>query len=187
LTTSIGVANNSLRLSSFSTLAFGISDYLLKPFSREELINRIQSVVARANGLGGEQVIAQSPAADQPIDSESRRYRRYRTIKSAKIDYGAGIPCRVLNISHAGAGLRLVDAPEKLPRSFMLVFDSGESQLCRVSWRDGDRSCIRWDIVADSAGDLTELASAMDRWALAGDGASVSFPATDVVRIDSCV
>ncbi len=132
------------RDSEFSTLAFGISDYLLKPFSREELINRIQSVIARANGLGGEQVIAQSPAADQTVDGELRKYRRYRTIKSAKIDYGAGIRCRVVNISHAGAGLRLVDAPEKLPRSFMLVFDSGESHFCRMSWRDGDRIGVKF-------------------------------------------
>lgn len=133
------------RDSEFSTLAFGVSDYLVKPFSRDELVNRIQSVVARANGLGGEQAIAQAPKGDgQATGSESRKYRRFTTIKSAKIDYGAGIPCRVVNISHAGAGLRLLDAPEKLPRSFMLVFDSGETHFCRMAWRDGERMGVKF-------------------------------------------
>jgi len=133
------------RDSEFGTLAFGVSDYLLKPFSRAELINRVQAVVARANGLGGEQAIAQAPGGDQHAgDSESRKYRRFTTIKSAKIDYGAGVRCRIVNISHAGAGLRLLEAPEKLPRSFMLVFDSGESHFCRVSWRDGERMGVKF-------------------------------------------
>ena len=138
------------RDSEFSTLAFGVSDYLVKPFSRSELVNRIQSVVARANGLGGEQAIAKAAQGDAHAgSSESRKYRRFTTIKSAKIDYGAGIPCRVVNISHAGAGLRLLDAPEKLPRSFMLVFDSGETHLCRMAWRDGERMGVKFIEQAD--------------------------------------
>ena len=133
------------RDSEFSTLAFGVSDYLLKPFSRTELINRIQSIVARASGLGGEQEIARPPTGDRKAGADdARKFRRFTTIKSARIDYGSGVPCRIVNMSHAGAGLRLLEAPEKLPRSFMLVLDSGETHFCRVSWRDGDRMGVKF-------------------------------------------
>ncbi len=134
------------RDSEFSTLAFGISDYLVKPFSRTELINRIQSIVARGQGLGhhSTQSIPAYHSATRTNGKESRKYRRFTTIKSAKIDYGAGVRCRVLNMSHFGAGLRLMGEAEKLPRSFMLVFDSGETLLCRMSWRDGERMGVKF-------------------------------------------
>ncbi len=133
------------RDSELGALAFGVSDYLLKPFSRAELISRVQSVVARANGLGGEQAVARAPVDGEPRgDREARRYRRFTTMKSATIDLGGGIPCRIMNISHAGAGLILMELPEKLPRSFMLVFDSGETRLCRVAWRDNKRMGVKF-------------------------------------------
>ena len=133
------------RDSEFSTLAFGVSDYLLKPFSRTELVNRVQSIVARASGLGGEQEIARPPTGDRHAGgTESRKFRRFTTIKSATIDYGTGIRCRIVNMSHAGAGLQLLEVPEKLTRSFMLVLDSGETHFCRVAWRDGERMGVKF-------------------------------------------
>ena len=134
------------RDSEFSALAFGVSDYLVKPFSRDELINRIQAVIARAQGQGRSNPDVR-PAYQGEIraeGTESRKFRRFTTIKSAKIDYGPGVRCRVVNMSHAGAGLRLLDKAEKLPRSFLLVFDSGESHFCRLSWHNGDRMGVKF-------------------------------------------
>ena len=134
------------RDSEFSALAFGLSDYLVKPFSRNELINGIQSVIARAQGLGGRtQDIRTAYQGDlRPEGTESRKLRRFTTIKSAKIDYGPGVKCRVINMSHAGAGLRLLEKAEKLPLSFMLVFDSGDSHFCRMCWHNGDRMGVKF-------------------------------------------
>ena len=133
------------RDSEFSALAFGANNYLVKPFTRSELINKIQFVLARAGAKGGGQAIDQLPAADPGrVKDDARKYRRFRTIKSAKIDYGPGFSCRVMNISHAGAGLRLLDEADKLPRSFMLLFEGGETQICRVAWRDGERMGVKF-------------------------------------------
>ncbi len=55
-----------------------------------------------------------------------------------------------------------------------------------VAWRDGDQSCIRWDIVADHGNDLRELSDAMALWASADAGASISSPRDGVLRVDSC-
>lgn len=43
-----------------------------------------------------------------------------------------------------------------------------------VSWRDGNRTCVRAVIVMDTAQDTTELADALQRWAAARPGAGVS-------------
>lgn len=134
------------RDSEFSTLAFGVSDYLVKPFSRAELVSRIQSMVARGQGLGHSesQSLPAYHSATRTTGDESRKFRRFTTIKSATIDISGGVRCRVVNMSHFGAGLRLLAEAEKLPRSFMLIFDSGETQLCRMSWRDGERMGVKF-------------------------------------------
>ncbi len=134
------------RDSQFAAMTFGVSDYLVKPFSRDELIESIRSVVGRADGGSG-LTVDEIPALKhwQHTDGqERRRLRRLKTLRSARIDYGDGIPCRVINMSHAGAGLRLMDKTERIPRSFMLMLESGEHHLCRVVWRDGDRMGVKF-------------------------------------------
>lgn len=128
--------------SEFTNLALGVGDHLVKPFSRNELIERIRSVIAQAQELeGGPADAVPAYQYGERADSEERRkVRRFATIKSARIDFGSGLRCRIVRMSHAGARLRLHDLPDRLPHSFMLVFDSGDSRLCRMCWRDGD--CI---------------------------------------------
>ncbi|MGH8993120.1 MAG: hypothetical protein ACRDZ7_16545, partial [Acidimicrobiia bacterium] len=43
-----------------------------------------------------------------------------------------------------------------------------------VSWRDGDRTCARQTIAADSAQDAAEIGAALQRWAQARPGAEVT-------------
>lgn len=134
------------RDSQFAAMTFGLSDYLVKPFSRNELIESIRSIVGRADGGNG-LAVDEIPALKhwQHTDGQERRsLRRLKTLRSARIDYGDGIPCRVINMSHAGAGLRLMDKTERIPRSFMLMLESGENRLCRIAWRNGDRMGVKF-------------------------------------------
>jgi len=134
------------RDSQFAAMTFGVSDYLVKPFSRNELIGRIRSVIDRAGGNDSLNV-DEIPALKnwRHTDGKDRRkLRRLKTLRSARIDYGDGIPCRVINMSHTGAGLRLMDETERIPRSFMLMLESGEHHLCRVAWRNGDRMGVKF-------------------------------------------
>jgi DNA-binding response OmpR family regulator len=97
------------RESQFSSLAFGIGDYLVKPFTKDELISRVKAVTARSN-LAKLPILEEPPpclAAPQKDGVEHRKHKRFRTIKSAKIDCGLGIGCTILNMSHGGAGIRL--------------------------------------------------------------------------------
>ena len=51
---------------------------------------------------------------------------------------------RILSIRSKTERIRLSDAAEKLPPSFMLQLDSGETHFCRVSWRDGERMGVKF-------------------------------------------
>lgn len=128
------------RDSEFTKLALGVGDHLIKPFSRQELIDRIQSVTARTHGprSSHEDAVPAYPCGKRVDGKERRKVRRFATIKSARIDFGSGLRCQIIRMSHAGARLRLHDLPDRLPRSFMLVLDSGDYRLCRMCWRDGD-------------------------------------------------
>ena len=56
----------------------------------------------------------------------------------------------------------------------------------RNTHRYGDRSCLRWDLRADTAADLAELDRALREWTNDGPGI-VSNPAADTVRVERCV
>lgn len=54
-----------------------------------------------------------------------------------------------------------------------------------VAWRDGDRACVRAHVAADTADDLDELASALERWAATGDR-EIFYPTADLIRVTAC-
>ena len=134
------------RNSEFANLALGVRDYLVKPFTRDELIRSIHAVISRARELSGAPVEEiPSHQGGRPYDGvERRKFRRFATVKVATIDYGSGVSCRVVNLAHGGAGLRLLDESQRLPHSFMLQFESGEARFCRVVWRNGDRMGVKF-------------------------------------------
>jgi DNA-binding response OmpR family regulator len=134
------------RDSAFGGLAFGSGEYLVKPFSKTELIARMESVIARAKlaaGMGlDDQGEHQTGLLETP--DERRRHRRFKTIKTARIDYGPGLDCRIINLSHGGAAIRLPDATTGLPPTFDLSLESGQTYRCRLCWKLQDKIGIQF-------------------------------------------
>ena len=54
-----------------------------------------------------------------------------------------------------------------------------------VAWRDGEVSCVRIHVSADSPDALDSYASALEEWAQFGDR-RIFFPTADLIRITSC-
>ena len=98
------------RESEFAALAFGRGDYLTKPFTREELIDCVEAAIAHSN-LTEPADLEEDPPCQVPqmINAERRKHRRFRTIKSARIDFAQGVDCKILNMSHGGAAIRIPD------------------------------------------------------------------------------
>lgn len=55
-----------------------------------------------------------------------------------------------------------------------------------VSWRTGDRSCVRLDVAMETATALEELHDALGDWARTVPDARIERPAPDLVRVTSC-
>lgn len=55
-----------------------------------------------------------------------------------------------------------------------------------VAWRNGDDTCVRVDVAADSADELSEYESALLQWADAGSGRELTSPEPDLLRLTSC-
>jgi DNA-binding response OmpR family regulator len=134
------------RDSDFGSLAFGVGDYLVKPFTKDELVGRVEAAIARKELNEHEMVEPPPPCQAAPPNDrpERRRHRRFRTIKTAKIDHGLGIDCKILNMSHSGAALRLPDDQIELPPSFRLELNDGISHVCKIRWRIGDRLGVKF-------------------------------------------
>ncbi len=134
------------RESEFSGLAFGVGDYLVKPFTRIELLRRIEAIIARSEraDLAGLDDNPPDPITPQRVGAEHRKHQRFRTIKTAKIDYGPGIDCKIWNLSHSGAAIRLPNDQIDLPPSFFLSLDYGTTYLWRVCWSDGDEIGVKF-------------------------------------------
>lgn len=54
-----------------------------------------------------------------------------------------------------------------------------------VAWRQGERSCVRIHVAADTPDDLDRYADALEDWANQGDR-QIFFPTADLVRVTSC-
>ena len=53
-------------------------------------------------------------------------------------------------------------------------------------YRDGDLSCLRWDLRADSPTDLDELEAGLGRWIDRVGGGAVTRPVEGILRVDRC-
>lgn len=119
-------------------------DLLIKPFGKEELIERVESTVSRATRR---RTIAPAPGVkDEDFDrAEQRRHRRFKTIKAGQIVSGEDTnACVVLDIAHGGASLRLPSHMLNCPDQFVLRLQSGRVYNCEVCWRDKDKVGVRF-------------------------------------------
>ncbi len=131
-------------------VGFGVEDYLVKPFSRNELDERIDAVMARV-----EQMATAAPGrpdnddrrGDLRDDDDIRRdHTRVRTLKGGQIIYNNAsciADCLILNMSDGGASLQASDAID-LPNHFTLKDNQDQSYDCEVRWQHGRKLGVRF-------------------------------------------
>ncbi len=135
-------------------LGFGIKDYLVKPFSRSELDERINTAMGRIVTL------AVPPRSrpdhydrrdasrndDSGQDDARRNDPRMRTLKAGQIIYNNAnciADCLILNMSDGGASLQASDAIE-LPTRITLKEKQGKSYDCEICWQHGKKLGVRF-------------------------------------------
>ena len=130
-------------------LGFGFEEYLIKPFNKKQLISSLDAVLAQADRKEGNfptplpcQNMAQRENA---AAGERRHHRRFETRKSALMIRGDNrVSCIVLNMSQAGAALKLPDGAAECPSRFKLNLRSGPVRDCKVCWRHADKLGVRF-------------------------------------------
>ena len=133
-------------------VGFGVDDYLVKPFSRTELDERIDAVMARVD-----QMAAPAPGRAEDADRRSesrddeavrRNHARIRTLKGGQIIYNNAnciADCLILNMSDGGASLQATDAID-LPIHVTLKEKRAprKSYKCEVCWQHGKKLGVRF-------------------------------------------
>ena len=131
---------------------FGVEDYLVKPFTRSELAERIETTLQRPDDAEPA-TSTRSPdkfdrrAGLRSDDKESRRqHDRKRTLKSGQIVYKNAhcvADCLILNLSEGGAALQTADFFD-VPSTFVLKVHHGETYHCEVCWQLGKKLGVRF-------------------------------------------
>ena len=145
------------RENDFEGLWLGASQYLLKPFDKAELLERIRDVLARSadDGASGSRHISDPSAPPEQADERRRRHRRFETVQPGTILSNGGIDCLIMDMSYGGASLQLSDPNADVPESFDLQLQSGSTLRCSVRWRSGEKVGVQGEalfpdkIVAD--------------------------------------
>lgn len=131
-------------------VGFGVEDFLVKPFSRSELDERIGAVMERVEQIA--KTVPDSPdnfdrRDDSRDDEEIRRAQhRVRTLKGGQIIYNNAnciADCLILNMSDGGAALQATDTIE-LPNHLTLKEKQGKSYECEVCWQHGRKLGVRF-------------------------------------------
>ncbi len=131
-------------------VSFGFENYLVKPFSRNELDERIGAVMARV-GQMAPTTLAYPDNYDRRDDfrddGEVRRsHARIRTLKGGQIIYNNAncvADCLILNLSDSGAALQATDAIT-LPTRVTLKEKRGKSYQCEICWQHGKKLGVRF-------------------------------------------
>lgn len=128
----------------FEDDVFGGNEYLAKPFTSNELIDRMRVVLSSARQAVS--LFAEAETNDvespQPREQERRRHRRFSTLKEGELILAEGEPavaCLILNLSYGGAEIRLPDKGFECPRTFALKLRSGPVRGCELRWRNEDK------------------------------------------------
>jgi DNA-binding response OmpR family regulator len=123
-------------------LAFGSDEFLVKPFTKGELIERVDATVSGARPGRALAPIDVDAGPDLPGKraAERRRHSRFNTTKAAcMVDGGWQLRCVILNLSQSGAAIWLPNPQLDCPAAFELQLRSGPAYDCRVCWRLGDK------------------------------------------------
>ncbi len=131
-------------------VSFGANHFLVKPFSKGELVKKIDETIKDAKATAVPESPAFKPPAEAPAEpeledtpAERRVHRRFRTLKSARIVCDDPVDCVIVNLSYSGAAIKVLQDKE-LPRQFILTLNSGPVRRCRLCWRHGDKIGVKF-------------------------------------------
>jgi DNA-binding response OmpR family regulator len=131
------------RNSAFGGLAFGVGEYLVKPFTKAELMTTMHTVLARSKI--NEIASPDGPPKGIAVEHDDRRqHRRFKTVRPALILERGGIDCKIIDMSHGGAALRLPNESSYCPPTFDLKTRDGEVYHCEVCWRLRERVGVKF-------------------------------------------
>lgn len=120
--------------------AFGVDEILIKPFDKNELIDRLEKVVsppATAETAPAEEAEAEAPEDEAAAD---RHRDRVKTFTTCEIEFGGETNrAMVLSLSSRGAVVRLPSRMTNCPKHFTLKFPTGQRHDCRICWRVRDK------------------------------------------------
>lgn len=123
--------------------SFGVTEYLIKPFNKNELVKGIETVIERAKQDRAELHLV-PPDNGTVTDENGRQHRRFKTLKSARVVADDVFSCVVLNMSYSGAAIRLPSVAKQVPENFKLIFKSGDQRECELCWRHGDKIGVKF-------------------------------------------
>lgn len=126
--------------------SLGVTDYLIKPFNKNQLVKGIETAIAHARqgGASHSEIEGISPDNGAPSAMENRQHRRLKTIKIARVVGHDVFRCVVMNMSYGGAAIRVPTIAKVLPDRFKLVFKSGQQRNCELCWRHGDKAGVKF-------------------------------------------
>ncbi len=129
----------------FDAAALGANDVLAKPFTKDGLVECVRAAITKS-GLSypSQAGVIETDASRIPGGQERRRHRRFKTDRPARIAQGPGIDCRIVDLSHGGAGIQLLADHFDLPTSFQMVLGQDTRYTCRVCWRQGRRLGVKF-------------------------------------------
>ena len=120
------------------SLAFESDEFLIKPFEKDEFLERLEAVLARSEQRGSAPAVEDDRT--EHTGPEKRRHKRFKTIKAAEMVYdNISKHCVILDVSHAGASIRLPSHMQDCPDTFILKLHSGRIHHCRLIWREKDK------------------------------------------------
>lgn len=127
-------------------MSLGASEYLIKPFNKNELINGIDKVVGRSRQVSDAWLksIADPALPQRPPATERRKHRRFASMKTAHIVSPQIFEIVLMNMGYGGAAIRLPHPVKGLPNKFTLEIHTGPQLECEVCWRLGDKVGVKF-------------------------------------------
>ena len=137
----------------------GVDDCLLKPFNKIELLEHMESVRSQPKRSSLSALAKKPDSRKQPPSSESERRKggRVATLKSAEIINGDDrFACVILNLSAAGAAIRLPAEKQPCPSTFKLRIQPDILHQCQLCWSAGDNVGVKFVEAEDTENESSE-------------------------------